>query len=123
MGMLGTQLYAQKLKGKVISAKTGLPIEAASVYISDLKLGATTDSSGNYSFKKLPAGTFLVEAHSVGYKTVTQNVNFTDNAVKDFELPENITEESEVVVTGLSKATQIRRSPIPSCPKFQARCR
>ena len=31
----------------------------------------------------------------------------------DFQLEENYTEASEVVVTGLSKATQIKRSPVP----------
>ncbi|MEO8768739.1 MAG: TonB-dependent receptor [Ferruginibacter sp.] len=101
------------LKGKVISSKTDLPIESASVYISDLKLGTLTDSSGNYVFKKLPAGTFLVETGSIGYKTITRNINFFNTTTGNFALAENITEGTEVVVTGLSKATQIRRSPIP----------
>ncbi len=86
---------------------------AASVSINDLKLTVISDSFGNYSFKNLPAGNFLVEARSAGYKATTHSVNFTGSTVQDFQLPENIIEESEVVVTGLSKATQIKRSPIP----------
>ena len=108
------QVSAQRtLSGKVLSASTGKPIEAASVYINDLRLGAVTDTSGNYHFKNLPAGNYVVEARSLGYKSVTQNISFTSTSTHDFSLPENIVEESEVVVTGLSKAAQIRRSSIP----------
>ncbi|MEP6713849.1 MAG: carboxypeptidase-like regulatory domain-containing protein, partial [Ferruginibacter sp.] len=107
-------LSAQKiLSGKITSAKTGLPVYAASVSINDLKLTVITDTAGNYKFKNLPNGNFLVEAHSVGYKAATHNTNFTQSSIQDFKLAENIVEESEVVVTGLSKATQIKRSPIP----------
>ena len=112
MGSLS--LSAQKiLSGKITSLKTGSPIFAASVSINDLKLTVITDTAGNYKFKNLPNGNFLVEARCVGYKSATHNINFTASTIQDFQLQENIVEESEVVVTGLSKATQIKRSPIP----------
>jgi len=108
------KLSAQKtLSGKIISAKTGLAIPEATVSISDLKLSVITDTAGNYNFKNLPSGNFLIEARSVGYKAATANINFTISTVHNITLQENIIEESEVVVTGLSKATQIKRSPIP----------
>ena len=107
-------MYAQKaLSGKITSIKTGLPLSSATVSINDLKLSVITDTSGNYSFKNLPNGNFLIEARSVGYKAATHNISFTSTTVLNFQLQENIVEESEVVVTGLSKATQIKRSPIP----------
>ncbi len=107
-------LSAQRiLTGKVVSAKTGEPLEAASVYISDLRLGSITDSLGNYHFSNLPSGNFVVEARSLNHKAVTHAVTFTTSTRLNFSLPENIVEESEVVVTGLSKAGQIRKSSIP----------
>ncbi len=107
-------LYAQKnISGKVTSAKNSLPINGASVSINDLKLTVLTDAEGNYKFKNLPNGNFLVEARAVGYKSNNYAVDFATNTIKDFQLIENIIEESEVVVTGVSKATQIKRSPIP----------
>jgi iron complex outermembrane receptor protein len=109
-----SQLLAQKaLSGKVSSGYNGSPIAAASVSINDLKLTVITDTAGKYSFKNLPNGKFLVEVRCVGYKSTTKSINFTANTVQDFQLQENVVEESEVVVTGLSKATQIKRSPIP----------
>ena len=107
-------VFAQRsLSGKVMSAKTGEPLEAASVYINDLKLGAVTDTGGRYHFNNLPSGNFVVQATLIGYKTITHSVRFVSSATQDFSLPENIVEEGEVVVTGLSKAAQIRRSSIP----------
>src|SRR2546423_4297184 len=105
--------YKGSLSGNVTDKNSGRPVPGATIYINDLKLGVVTDSSGHYNFKNLPSGSFLVEARSVGYKAVTKNVSINGPVVLNFELQENVVEESEVVVTGLSKATQIRRSPIP----------
>ena len=101
------------LSGSVTEKASGQPIAGATVYINDLKLGTVTNTSGQYSFHNLPSGTFLVEARSVGFQALTINVTINGSVQQNFELPEKVVEESEVVVTGLSKATQIRRSPIP----------
>ena len=84
-----------------------------SVYIPDLKLGVVTDTSGYYQFKSLPSGRYLIEVHSIGFKTFTRVVNVNGPVVQDFALSDEYVEESPVVVTGLSKATQIKRSPVP----------
>lgn len=101
------------LSGMVTEKASAKPIAGATVYINDLKLGTVTNTSGHYSFHNLPSGTFLVEARSVGFQALTINVTINGSVDQNFELPEKVVEESEVVVTGLSKATQIKRSPIP----------
>ncbi|HSC36258.1 MAG TPA: TonB-dependent receptor plug domain-containing protein, partial [Chitinophagaceae bacterium] len=101
------------LGGKVLEKKSNAPLAGATVYIPDLKIGAVADAEGHYSFKSLPSGTYLVEVRFVGYKSVTRNVTISGSVVEDFELADNAVEESVVVVTGLSKATQVKRSPIP----------
>jgi iron complex outermembrane receptor protein len=101
------------LSGKVTDKSNGTPLAGVSIYIPDLKVGAVTDAAGNYTLKYLPAGSFLVEARMIGYKTVTMNVTITDASVENFELEISAVEESEVVITGLSKATQIKRNPVP----------
>jgi len=105
--------FAGTLSGKVIDSATGNPIPAASVYIADLKLGVVADASGNYRFANLPSGTYLVEAHSIGHSTQIKNVTISERAVLDFSLGLQYTEQNAVVVTGQSKATQIKRSPVP----------
>lgn len=101
------------LSGKIIEKEKGVPLPGASVYIPDLKIGAVADSNGFYQFNNLPAGTYLVEVHSLGFKTFTENVAINGATVVNFGLLDQYFEESPVVVTGLSKATQIKRSPVP----------
>jgi iron complex outermembrane recepter protein len=101
------------LSGRVTEKGKTSGVAGASVYIADLKLGVIADSGGNYLFKSLPSGTYLVEVHSVGFKTVTKSIAVNGLTVANFELSDEYVEESQVVVTGLSKATQIKRSPVP----------
>ncbi|MEO5889381.1 MAG: TonB-dependent receptor [Ferruginibacter sp.] len=101
------------LSGKITDAKSGLPLPGATIYISDLKTGATSDTAGNYTLRNIPNNNYVVEARYVGYKNVVQTISLSQNTVANFNLTISITEENEVVVTGSSKATSIRRNPIP----------
>mgnify|MGYP001544537575 CR=1 FL=1 len=101
------------LSGSVEDSTDGRPISSATVYISDLKLGAIADASGHYHFNNLPSGTYLIEIHAIGYSAITRNVIISGAVEMDFKLLQEYFEESPVVITGLSKATQIRRSPVP----------
>ena len=105
--------FGGSLSGIVLDSATGKGIAGASVYIADLKLGALANESGNYRFANLPTGSYLVEAHAIGHSAQIKNVTVSDKAVLDFNLSLQYTEESPVVITGLSKATQIKRSPVP----------
>ncbi|HXB94201.1 MAG TPA: TonB-dependent receptor plug domain-containing protein, partial [Puia sp.] len=91
----------------------GAPVSGATVYIPDLKLGVIADTAGYYRFNTLPSGRYLVEAHSIGFKTLTKSATITSAVTLDFVLSDTYVEESAVVVTGLSKATQIKRNPVP----------
>ncbi len=104
---------AGSLSGKITEKGKQSTLPGASVYIPDLKLGVVADSNGHYVISYLPNGTYLVEVHSVGFKTFTRNVSVNGATVANFELTDEYVEESPVVVTGLSKATQIKRSPVP----------
>jgi iron complex outermembrane receptor protein len=105
--------YLGTLAGKVLDSATGKGLASASVYIADLKLGAMANDDGNYRFANLPTGTYLVEAHAIGHSTQIKSVTITEKAELDFSLGLQYTEESPVVITGMSKATQIKRSPVP----------
>ena len=100
------------LSGKV-SNSSGTILPGASIYIADLKKGSVADENGAYQINNIPSGTYLVEVKFIGYKTVLQNINFNENKVEDFRMDISITEENEIVITGTSKATSIKRNPIP----------
>jgi len=101
------------LSGKVTEKEKNSPLSGASVYIPDLKLGVIADNNGFYQFNNLPSGTYLVEVHYVGYKTITKTISIRGNVTEDFALSDQYVEEGTVVVTGQSKATQIKQSPVP----------
>ncbi|MBN9383962.1 MAG: TonB-dependent receptor [Chitinophagaceae bacterium] len=101
------------LSGRVTEKDKGVGVPGASVYIADLKLGVISDSAGYYKFNSLPSGSYLVEVRSIGLKAVTLTVSISGPVTRDFVLTDQYVEESPVVVTGLSKATQIKRSPVP----------
>lgn len=101
------------LSGKVTEKDKSSALSGASVFIPDLKLGVLTDNDGNYKFSNLPSGSYLVEVHYVGFKTFTKMITVSGPVIQDFVLSDQYVEESPVVVTGQSKATQIRQSPVP----------
>lgn len=97
--------------GKVTNAKTGLPVEGVSVYFSDIKVGTATDASGYFIIKNISRGKHLVEVSHIGYSTIAENIELLSDVVKDFVLTESIIENNEVIVTGVSGATQSKKVP------------
>lgn len=110
------QLYAipaiNTLKGTVKDIK-GQPLQGAIVSIPDLKTGAATDSNGQYIITNLPQGAYLVQVRLLSYTPLAMKVSIGPEKIKDFTLDETAIESGEIVVTGQSKATQIKRSPVP----------
>lgn len=101
------------LSGKITDKKTGLALEGASIYFPDLKSGTVSTATGSYTINGLPNGTYLVEIKFIGYKTLLQSISIQSNMVLDFALEPSVVEENEVVVTGTSKATSIKKNPVP----------
>lgn len=101
------------ITGKVVNFKTDSALQDASIYIPDLKVGAASDKNGNYTLHNIPQGSFLVEVGYVGFKSILKTVSVSQSLRLNFLLKESAAEEMEVVVTGTSKATSIRRNPVP----------
>ena len=101
------------LSGKVTDAKNNAPLPGATVYLNDLKMGVATGSDGKYTLNNIPAGKHLAEVSFVGYGTHSEYVDVKGEVEKDFSLSAEIVERNEVVVTGVSGATQARRTPTP----------
>lgn len=97
--------------GTVKDAKTGLPIQGVSIYISDLKIGANTNSKGEFNIPNMSEGKHLVEVSHIGYNTVVETVSVMGDTKRDFLLTESIVENNAVIVTGVTKATQLKKIP------------
>ena len=110
---LSGQQQRSTLTGKIIDSTTGLPLVAATVYFPDLKTGAATNNNGAYAINNISQGTYLIEISHLGYLSVIEYVHINGNVQKDFALSPSFIENVGVTVTGVSRATSLKRTPIP----------
>ena len=97
--------------GTITDAKTGKRVSGASIYITDIKSGTSSDNDGNFSIKNIPEGNHLIEVSHIGYTTIAENIMVSADTKKDFVLSESVVENNAVVVTGVSGATQLKKIP------------
>ena len=101
------------LTGKITDAKTGTPLARASIYIHDINKGTIADSSGTFKTIPVVPGKYLVEISHTGYKNIVQTISINGLTEKNFLLTQAITENENIIVTGVSSATRVRQSPQP----------
>ena len=93
-------LSAQTIvSGKVTDKKN--PLRGVSITLKNSYDGATSDSTGKFSFKTFEKGEFLLTATSVGYKSFEQKVTLEGKGslTVDIILKEEITEMQAVVIS------------------------
>jgi vitamin B12 transporter len=98
------------VSGRVMDKKK--PVPGASVSLKDTYDGATTDSSGKFSFKTMEKGDFTLVVTNVNYKTYEQKVTIDKTPVElEIMMKEEITELSAVTVSaGTFEASDKKRS-------------
>jgi vitamin B12 transporter len=105
-------LFAQTtVTGKVTDKKN--PLIGVSITLKDTYDGATSDSSGKYSFKTTEKGEFILIATSVGYKPFEQKILLDGKGILtiDIILKEEVTELSAVVISaGTFEASDRKRA-------------
>lgn len=89
------------ISGTVTDQQSGDTLPGASIFITDLDRGATTNIDGEYSIESIPVGTHQVRITYVGYRTAVQQVEVQagSNSI-DFEMRLDIAGLDEIVVTG-----------------------
>jgi len=97
--------------GKITDAVTHTPITGVSIYFAEIKVGTSTNASGDFDIKNIPDGKHLVEITHIGYTTLTSYITISGDTKKDFELAESVVENNAVIVTGVSGATQLKKAP------------
>ena len=106
-------IYAQnEVSGKITDAKTGEALSRVSVYIPDLKAGTASNRDGSYIIKNIPAGTYVIEVSIIGYARQLEKITVKGAKKKDYLLISSSTELKDVVVTGVSSATDNQKNPM-----------
>ncbi len=116
--IFATLSTGQSLKGR-ITTQTGEPIQYSTVFIKELRQGTTTNTKGDYEIN-LPAGTYTVVYQSLGYQPVTENLNVSNETIRNIILPLQYYEIPEVRImgTGEDPAYMIMRKAIGLAPYY-----
>ena len=104
-------VYGQlTIHGRVTDDR-GEPLPGANVLVQGTRFGAATDASGSYSILLVTVpDQVVVEARSLGYKSVRQTITERSGIVEtNFQLAVDALQMDEVVVTGTSVATEKRQ--------------
>jgi vitamin B12 transporter len=110
--LLPASLKAQTTIKGVVKDNRSKPVYGVNISIKDSYDGATTDSSGRYSFKTTEKGQQLLTATAIGYKSFEQVIKLEGSHLDfDITLKEEITELKAVVLTaGTFEASDRKRA-------------
>lgn len=93
----------------------GEPAPFVNIYLKDLRLGTSTDSSGQYSLQNLNAGTYVLIATSIGFRSYRATIKLVDGEPLEYSFSLEPAAETldETVVTGTLKPVNRLESPVP----------
>lgn len=101
------------LKGTIKAKEDNSVLPGATIYLPELKSGTLSKADGSFEFKSLPKTNTLLQVQLLGYKPVLVKINTRDTGLIVIKLEESAVEAQEVVVTGASHLTEIKRNPVP----------
>lgn len=95
-----------KISGK-ITDQDNLPLAGATIFISELNKGTTSDENGEYQLSNLHNGKIRIQFSFIGYANQIETVNLNGEDVKlNIILKQTAVEADEVVVSGVYNSTQ-----------------
>lgn len=95
------QNITQQLRGTIVDRQTKNKLADASVIIKEIKLIAISDSSGKFSFNKIPIAKYDLVISKMGYQSTQINgveLSSGKEVVLEIELEESVTYLKEVTV-------------------------
>lgn len=106
--------YSQEGAIKGTITFKGKPMEAVSVYITGLNMGAATNSDGFYEIKNIPEGTRKIIVSSVGFKTRQKEVAITKEGTTtvDFKMVEDVLGLDQVVISATRTHLNRKLAPV-----------
>ncbi|TGE09907.1 TonB-dependent receptor [Hymenobacter fodinae] len=101
------------IRGQVLAE--GKPLELATVVLSGSGMGTATDAQGRYELQQVSAGSQELVISSIGFQSQRQRLTVVAGQTHalNAQLTPTPAALQEVVVTGVSRATELRKSPVP----------
>jgi iron complex outermembrane receptor protein len=86
--------------GKITDAETHLPVGNAFVSISELHVSTVSGDAGDFQFKSLSSGKFLLQISHLGYQDKIISINIPSSTITNIELTPSWIDINEIVFTG-----------------------
>jgi iron complex outermembrane receptor protein len=101
------------IKGQVKSNGNAIPF--MTLQLAGTPYATQTNESGSFIFKDIPARSYTLVVSGVGFEKLQKNVLLKENEVLLVNpvLLKQYSNLDEVVVTGMSRSTALRKSPVP----------
>ena len=99
------------LNGTIQSKETKEKL-SATIEIHNLNKVQVVSNDGYFSYSNLPKGTYQIICFTDGYETLIQKITLQKDTTIILELSPNVTEYNEVLITGVSRSTELKRSPL-----------
>lgn len=87
------------------------PLPFASVALMGTALGSSTNEHGKFTLKAVPNGHYTLIVTCIGYKAYHRDIVLSRDTIVLIQLGAITSQLNEVVVTGVSRATEIRENP------------
>ena len=111
---ISSQIVAQiKLVGTIKDKQTNEVLPGVILYFPDLKSSSVSKNDGSFEINNLPSIKALLQIRLMGYQTIIKTIDLSNTTSLNIEMEQSHIEANEVVVTGVSKATEIKRNPVP----------
>ncbi|MDX5395565.1 MAG: TonB-dependent receptor, partial [Hymenobacteraceae bacterium] len=97
--LLPWHVFAQfKLSGTIAEKANQQPVAGATVVLTELNRGTTTNELGYFSFDDLPAGEYNLRVSFLGFTPLVKSVNLSENVNLNLQLQKSELQIGEVVV-------------------------
>jgi iron complex outermembrane receptor protein len=106
LSLFFSQALAQT-RGEVKDLSTGEPVPFAYIHLEEINRTTTADQDGLFTFRSIPAGTYTLTVHRIGYRNYRSEHEFKRNSEELIKIelrPQSVSGE-EITVTGLIDET------------------
>ncbi|NLT50932.1 MAG: DUF3520 domain-containing protein [Ignavibacteria bacterium] len=90
------------IKGIVKDSNSGTPLFGANIFLEKTSYGQTTDINGNFEFKNVPEGNYVLQVRYIGYAEYKDSIIVTKNKTitLSVELNAEVIEGESIIITG-----------------------
>lgn len=109
--VVSVALAQMTLQGKVVDEE-GQPVLCATVRLEKTTIGAVTNDKGEFVFKDVPNGEYIMRTSRMDFETQKHDVSRTDKNLL-IRLKKSYLNLNEVVVTGTGTYHRLKDTPVP----------